>query len=708
MHITKLIFLTVLIQLFVSDLSISDSNIPVNNLDLRLARDLFLIENYHKDPTIENLNRLKSFQLPPEKDPLLSVFLHFTESPDGKLIADLQKRVNKIFPHTWLPPVGAHRTGFMLARVKSSIIRELLKENTISRITTAYRKLQPLNDLTAEETRATVAWEMDEPLTGEGVRLVIIDSGFQMDHPDLPQPADTMSMMDYADWPDTSTDVTDHCNAHGTHVAGTAFGSGELSDGRYRGMAFDAAPVYFKIGNDSNAAASTEAVVGAIRGTASWADADIATMSYGGSDGFNDGSSTEEQAVDWAVSQGVTFFMSAGNSTQKRYHYYGTVEAGQTTGSIPILCRNAPRDELWELQLVWYDSPDTSVHRNLTAEIFDDEGERLWYDEAEWISSPRGTEGRQYLPVEPLPEDTAHFYVRVTNNSNEDQDFHLNLNSENRRIRFEWYGSEYLILLPSTADSCISVAASTHRTSWTDFRGELHEYHHVSRGGLANFSAHGPRIDGVQKPDITAPGQVTISCRNTDILTLDGSLSYRIISNSGESGEPADYVALEGTSMSSPAAAGTAALILQADPDIIPSMLRQRICRGARTDENTEEVPNIRWGWGKIDVQLALEAPLIPYEREPIPVSIKLESVYPNPFNGIFTVEYSIRTTGFVKFLLFDQMGREVWSDRQFVVSPGRHFWSAGEVLGDAASGAYLLQAGGETGWSSVRVVLVK
>ncbi len=667
--------------------SVKSAGSVINGLDPTLVRDLYLIECFQDDPSAENINRLQACNLSLEDDPELKVFLHFSDLPMGKPKDDIIQMGVRLYEHSWIPPVGANSTGFVLAKVRASRIKELVKTGLVRRVTAAYRKLQPLNDNTAEHTGAAIAWEQDPPVTGEGVRLAILDSGFQLEHEDLPEPAVTM---DYADYPDTSEDVTDLRSGHGTHVAGTAFGSGHLSNRRWKGMAFDAEPIYLKIGDDSTSNASSAAVIGAIRGAATWCEADILTMSYGGSDGFNDGSSAEEQAVDWAVSQGVTVFMSAGNEVYLRRHYMAEVAAGATSEPIQIVVKYVNDPTYWGISMSWYDGPDTSVHDELTARIFDGNGEPIEYMEMDQVSSPRGTEAREYMPFEMMPRDSTSFFVEVINHSDNNCQFHMYTLSGHWYVRFRNPSPEYTVGLPSTADSCISVGAFLTRNRWTDQFGVEHFIDWDVIGEITYFSSWGPRIDGVLKPNITAPGQLTISCRDSANIDLGGSGDSLIISNDGEGGLPADYVAMMGTSMSSPAAAGTAALILQTRPDCSPSELREMIFLGARTDEFTGDVPNNTWGWGKIDFTGALSAPYGKHYMT-VPVDLKLESVYPNPFNSGFKVRFNTSRTGIVHFLLYDVVGREVWSSSSFIPQPGVHYLTMPVEIQGISSGAYML-----------------
>jgi subtilisin family serine protease len=361
----------------------------------------------------------------------------------------------------------------------------------VKRAAAAYRHLQPLNDFTAEETGAAEARGWDPPLRGAGERVAVLDSGFELDLEDLPDPA---AAMDYADYPDTNADVRDRVVGHGTHVAGTIFGSGALSGGVWQGMAPEAEPIYLKIGDDSSGEASTAAVVAAVRASATWCNADIGTMSYGGFDGFNDGSSAEEQAVDWAVEQGVTYFMSAGNSAEARDHWSGELAPGDTAEPVQIVIRFAGSPVTWQMYLSWYDGADTSAHTMMEAVVMDGEGDTLECDAPGQISSPRGTEMRQYLPPESPAGDIMAYFAVVVNRSNRAQVYHLRLESSHWFCRFTQTDSRTTVALPSTADRCLSVGAYTSRTSWTNYRGEFYD-DRTARGAIADISSHGPRID---------------------------------------------------------------------------------------------------------------------------------------------------------------------------------------------------------------------
>jgi len=690
--------LTTILQFSLCASSIAE---VVTNLDPRLTRDFALIERFAADPSEANAQQLKRAGLPLDIDPQLKVFL-YVDGKDADPSAGLRNRSDlEVYLQSWVPPVGGHPYGYYLVRAHKSAIGQLLAKGVVVYAASAYRRLKPLNDLTAIETGALAAQQADPALTGRGVRLAVIDSGFQLDFPDLPDPA---AAMDYADYPDTSEDVTDLVSAHGTHVAGTVYGSGELSGGRWRGMAPAAEAIYLKIGDDSTAYASSAAVVGAVRGAATWCRADIMTMSYGGYDYFNDGSSPEEQAVDWGVGQGTTVFMSAGNQARGWIHYSDVLEGGATTDPIAVISVYAGEGRSWGFVLSWYDGPDTSVHLPFTAAVRNSRGDEEPFEAMPQVASLRGTEAREYLARNDLPNEVANFTIQVTNHSESALRFHILTLDEEGGVRFRAADPDFTVLLPSTADSCLSVAAYTSRTRWTAFYG-AEQGNGGILGDIAYFSSRGPRIDGHLKPDIAAPGMTTISCRNQDLLPPGIFYDDLIISNDGESGEPADYLALMGTSMSSPAAAGTAGLLLEAEPDLTPAELRRRLILGTRRDGWTGRVPNTTWGWGKIDIVRALAAPKD--SDSPVhPTSFDLGGVWPNPFNAGFVVRYSIGVPGLVRLRLIDTSSRTVWRTYRYVARSG---WQIEAVMVPyLPSGSYFLEASAGQVIRSVRVTALK
>ncbi|MFC4627366.1 S8 family serine peptidase [Promicromonospora alba] len=107
---------------------------------------------------------------------------------------------------------------------------------------------------------------------------------------------------------------------------------------------------------------------------------------------------------------------------------------------------------------------------------------------------------------------------------------------------------------------------------------------------VAGFSSVGPRVDGALKPDIAAPGVGIVAARAAG-TTLD---------------EPVDdlHVAASGTSMAAPHAAGAAAVLQSARPDLTGQELKDVLMASTQHTR-----PNSVWqeGTGRVWIPRALE-----------------------------------------------------------------------------------------------------
>ncbi|MCB5164343.1 S8 family serine peptidase [Streptomyces bambusae] len=104
---------------------------------------------------------------------------------------------------------------------------------------------------------------------------------------------------------------------------------------------------------------------------------------------------------------------------------------------------------------------------------------------------------------------------------------------------------------PGLADKVLSVGAAVSKDTWAANYGSGVE----KKYAMFPFSSRGPREDGGQAPIITAPG--------ASINTIQTWLPGAPVAEAGYA-LPAGYGMLQGTSMSSPQAAGASALLLSA------------------------------------------------------------------------------------------------------------------------------------------------
>lgn len=120
-------------------------------------------------------------------------------------------------------------------------------------------------------------------------------------------------------------------------------------------------------------------------------------------------------------------------------------------------------------------------------------------------------------------------------------------------------------------------------------------------GEISYFSSYGESFDGRQLPDVCAPGEIVVSSFNQYYIN-----NFEIPENNlcavftPQSGRLSSWSHTQGTSMSSPAAAGVIALWLEADPTLTIDDVKQVIRASSVKDSFTARNPE-RWGAGKID-----------------------------------------------------------------------------------------------------------
>lgn len=115
---------------------------------------------------------------------------------------------------------------------------------------------------------------------------------------------------------------------------------------------------------------------------------------------------------------------------------------------------------------------------------------------------------------------------------------------------------------------------------------------------MASFSSRGPTTrDRTIKPDLASPGVQLVSA-----LSKNSAIDHENIPRYGD-----DYILLSGTSMATPVAAGIAALIYQANPDLTPGQVMDLMLSTARPIADTTPLAQ---GAGLVDPVAAVDQAL--------------------------------------------------------------------------------------------------
>ncbi len=158
-----------------------------------------------------------------------------------------------------------------------------------------------------EKIDAPHAWPLSK---GSGVLVAVLDSGVDLDHPDLDGKVRTDIDYDYINGDDVAQDD----NGHGTHVAGIIAAETDNAQG-VAGLGWETQIVPYKVlDNDGNG--TTSGIVDAIY-AATDAGAKVINMSLGSAPGAGPCSNftTLQAAIDYAYDHGVLVVVAAGNDS---------------------------------------------------------------------------------------------------------------------------------------------------------------------------------------------------------------------------------------------------------------------------------------------------------------------------------------------------------------------------------------------------------
>ena len=302
-----------------------------------------------------------------------------------------------------------------------------------------------------------------------------------------------------------------------------------------------------------------------------------------------DGGGPVELAVDGMSADGVAQVCPAGNLATSGKH--GVSEA--VDGRFDFHIRFSPwssYDYLW-LDL-HTDAPGAVLECELTAPTgealdlsFDGGGEPIagmstWG--FSWISE-RDTK-LWTITLQSATAEPGTWVLRCEDvGSEDDRTFHAFLSDGtgwSRATRFLQESDFSTLCLPSTADSCISVAAYGGDQAYWD--GEQPGERHL-------YSSMGPRMDGGKTIDVAAPADPFVPAPLAD--DEDGAT------------HPV-YRRFSGTSGAGPHVAAAVVLLRELYPDATADELRQMVRDGARIDAHVEAdgepVPGDGWGYGKL------------------------------------------------------------------------------------------------------------
>lgn len=227
----------------------------------------------------------------------------------------------------------------------------------------------------------------------------------------------------------------------------------------------------------------------------------------------------------------------------------------------------------------------------------------------------------------------------------------------------------YTVSDPAVVKDVITVGA--HQAENTSANGT------ILPGPLANFSSLGPTPEELVKPDISAPGVLVLSAISS--FTDQNFTSAEQVNFQGKT---YDFARFNGTSMSGPAVAGIAALVLEANSELTHHQVKEVIKNTAYEDIHTGDLPpqgNFYYGKGKANAHEAVKR-AIKTKGSYVPF-FEAGVVFPNPVSQMVYYGKDDKT---YEAELIDLTGK--------VIAKGNIGYSTGIDVSWLGSGMYFLR----------------
>ncbi|MFB7139534.1 S8 family serine peptidase [Gottfriedia sp. NPDC056225] len=464
----------------------------------------------------------------------------------------------------------------------------------------------------------------EEGYTGKGVKVGILDTGIDYNHPDLKgafkggydfvdndnDPMETT----YADWQksgqaELATSGEAYYTEHGTHVAGIIAGQGK-NDGdlSVTGVAPDADIYSYRVLGPYGSGYTSAILAGLDKAVSDGMD--IINMSLGAN--YNDPLYPTTIAVNNAVLAGVTAIVAAGNSGSTMYSLGApgtsplaiTVGASDTSVTIPTYTGtlksptgNVPADLKLAAQGLTDNVADfDSKTMKLVNVLYGTEASYQTRN-ADGTVTPIDVKGKVVLAQrgsislsQIIANAKAHGAIGAVlyDSPVPNGDVYLG----------EGYGYIPTFLISNAQGTALAAPIGGLKTAGASMDFTFSNMKQVVTTGdkLAPFSSRGPsRVLYDIKPEVTAPGVSVFSTVPSYMHGADQIGKYNYA-----------YERLSGTSMATPNAVGVAALVKQAHPDMTPSDVKATLMNTA--DPLSDKYSVYEVGAGRINPYKAVHA----------------------------------------------------------------------------------------------------
>lgn len=454
----------------------------------------------------------------------------------------------------------------------------------------------------------------DEGYTGKGVKVGVIDTGVDYNHPDIKHaykggydfvdndndPMETT----YADWQKSKKAEYSNGSAyytdHGTHVSGTIAGRAENnSDYKVIGVAPESDLYVYRVLGPYGSGTTAAILAGIDKAVKDGMD--VINLSLGAS--INDPLYATSIAIDNAVLSGVTAVVAAGNSGDALYTLGspGAAALALTVGasSVPSKVTNfesqfASGSSNTGATIQLMTKKWTDDFSNLSGKTFDivnvDQGGPNDYTGKDVNGKIAFVQRGTYALIEKMEyaRDHGAAGVIIYNTNPDEGQIPFFLGESNDNIpTYSMTNKDGLAINELFAKGVPTVTFGAKSEK------------ELSGDELASFSSRGPSGTLYDiKPEVTAPGVDVLSTVPSYIANKEDTSDYS-----------SAYLRMSGTSMASPHVAGVAALLLQAHPDYTPADVKTVLMITADPLKNAYSV--FEEGAGRIDPIQAIHSDTI-------------------------------------------------------------------------------------------------
>lgn len=559
-------------------------------------------------------------------------------------------------------------------RLSAAAINELSKNSDIERMEVSFAPLQSLHieDSSAlynnNVSPAHQGWgDLPQGFRGGGVLVGGIDDGFDWEHPDfrysdgrtrvrylwdqnLYDPYGIETRFGYGSAWDSITIQNGQSPQipmqHGTHVAGIAAGNG-LASGKYLGIAPESNLLWVKIlGNQGWMTGFVDGLAYMFEQADSLGMPIAVNSSLGTYGSAHDGKDLYSQLVENLINNrpGHVFVQAAGNAREYDFHLGVTqtdtaytwfkYHNGGAKMHFVVYADTADFNHLdFSLQMLdtanyqplasttWYNIPqDIPLNNSVgtVSQVLFMNGLGQTYTLEIYVSEYAGVY-EIYIEVIAPPHD--NYWQFKTKGVGKYDVWSAPSLTGTSVIIADGQGSRYrrpdnektLAGYWTCAESVIVSAAYQNQSIMINYAQDTFVLNTMPddypTGGIWFRSSLGPTRDGRQKPDVTAPGGQVLSAIPVEDLVYYRSIFTPKLDIDGW------HFPNQGTSMAAPMVTGAAALYLQCNPNATQAELRQKLHQHSRIDsfvlKEIPNVPNIHWGYGKLDVFELLKSCLV-------------------------------------------------------------------------------------------------